>query len=92
MSTLPRSETERIDLPANVPVEQLLQESPPVCHKDVREFVLDAGVTAVAQTRADRRQFALDEAAWRAFQDALDRPVQPKPCLTRLLHAPGNLD
>jgi uncharacterized protein (DUF1778 family) len=92
VSTLPRPETERIDLPANATVEQLLREAAPAGHTNVRESLLDAGVTAAAQTMADRRQFDLDEAAWRAFQDALDRPVQPKPCLARLLHAPGLLD
>ncbi|QJD28750.1 type II toxin-antitoxin system TacA family antitoxin [Methylococcus geothermalis] len=64
-------------------VKQLLQEAARACHKNVSEFLLDAGVTAAAQTLADRRQFVLDEAQWQAFQEALDRPVQSKPRLTR---------
>jgi uncharacterized protein (DUF1778 family) len=31
------------------------------CDKNAREFLLDAGVTAAAETLADRRQFVLDE-------------------------------
>lgn len=56
------------------------------------EFLLDAGVTAAFQTLADRRRFVLDEAQWQAFQEALDRPVQSKPRLKKLLQGPGALD
>ena len=51
----------------------------------------DAGVTAAAQTLADRRQFVLDDTQWQAFQEALDRPVQSKPRLKKLLREPGVL-
>ncbi len=92
MSTLNRPKTERIDVRASGPVKQLLQEAARACHKNVSEFLLDAGVTAAAQTLADRRRFVLDEARWRAFQEALDRPVQKKPHLKKLLSEPGVLD
>ena len=92
MSTLNLSKTERIDVRTSGPVKQLLQEAARACHKNVSEFLLDAGVTAAAQTLADRRQFVLDEAQWPAFQDALDRPVQHKPRLKKLLREPGVLD
>lgn len=55
MSTLNLSKTERIDGRASAPVKQLLQEAARACHKNVSEFLLDAGVTAAAQTLADRR-------------------------------------
>jgi uncharacterized protein (DUF1778 family) len=85
------SKTERIDVRASGPVKQLLQEAARVCHKNVSEFLLDAGVTAATQTLADRRSFLLDDAQWRAFQKALDRPVQRKPRLKKLLSEPGVL-
>ena len=91
MSTRNLSKTERIDVRASTPVKQLLQEAARACHKNVSEFLLDAGVTAAAQTLADRRQFVLDEAQWQAFQEALDRPVQNKPRLKKLLNEPGVL-
>ncbi|MBU2764154.1 type II toxin-antitoxin system TacA family antitoxin [Acidithiobacillus caldus] len=91
MSTLNLSKTERIDVRASTPVKQLLQEAARACHKNVSEFLLDAGVTAAAQTLADRRQFVLSDAQWQAFQEALDRPVQSKPRLKKLLHEPGVL-
>ncbi|AHE97782.1 type II toxin-antitoxin system TacA family antitoxin [Thioalkalivibrio paradoxus] len=91
MSTRNLSKTERIDVRASAPVKLLLQEAARVSHKNVSEFLLDAGVTAAAQTLADRRQFVLSDAQWQAFQEALDRPVQSKPRLSRLLREPGML-
>lgn len=92
MKTLSPSKTERIDVRASSSVKQLLQEAARASHKNVSEFLLDAGVTAATQTLADRRQFVLDEARWQAFQEALDRPVQNKPRLKKLLGEPGLLD
>lgn len=92
MSTVNLSKTERIDVRASSSVKQLLQEAARACHKNVSEFLLDAGVTAATQALADRRQFVLDEARWRAFQEALDRPVQSKARLKKLLQEPGLLD
>jgi len=59
--------------------------------KTVSGFLLDAGVTAAAEALADRRRFVLDEAQWKAFQEALDRPVQSKQRLESLLRDPEDL-
>ncbi len=85
------SKTERIDVRASTPVKQLLQEAARACHKNVSEFLLDAGVTAATQALADRRRFVLDKTDWQAFQKALDRPVQSKPRLKKLLRERGLL-
>lgn len=92
MSTHKPAKTERIDVRTSAPVKQLLQDAAQACHKNVSEFLLDAGVTAATQTLADRRQFVLGELRWQAFQEALDRPVQDKPRLKQLLREPGVLD
>lgn len=92
MSALTTAKTERIDVRTSQPVKLLLQEAARAVHKNVSEFLLDAGVTAASQALADRRQFSLDEAQWQAFQAALDRPVQAKPRLKKLLREPGALD
>lgn len=92
MATPGLSKSERIDVRASAPVKQLLQEAARVCHKNVSEFLLDAGVTAANLALADRRRFELNEAQWEVFQQALDRPVQPRPRLTKLLTEPGILD
>lgn len=92
MSTLNLSKTERIDVRASGSVKQLLQEAARASHKSVSEFLLDAGITAANQALADRRHFVLGDAQWEAFQEALDRPVSPKPRLKKLLSEPGVLD
>ena len=91
MNAVPPAKTERIDVRASAAVKQLLQEAAGASHKNVSEFLLDAGVTAAAQTLADRRRFVLDEAQWLAFEQALDRPVQARPRLEKLLGEPGAL-
>jgi len=91
MTTANLPKTERIDVRASTLIKQLLQDAARASHKNVSEFLLEAGVTAAAQTLADRRQFVLDESQWQAFQEALDRPVQNKPRLKKLLSKPGAL-
>ena len=92
MSALNLPKTERIDVRATGAVKQLLQEAARSCHKNVSEFLFDAGVTAANHALADRRHFVLNDEQWQAFQHALDRPVQAKPRLKKLLGEPGVLD
>lgn len=92
MRTSNLSKTERIDVRASSAVKQLLQEAARASHKSVSEFLLEAGVTAANQALADRRRFVLSEDRWQAFQAALDRPVQAKARLKKLLGEPGVLD
>ena len=91
MTTATPPKSERIDVRASAPVKQLLQEAARVAHKNVSEFLLDAGITAANQTLADRTRFELGAPQWKAFQAALDRPVTAKPKLKKLLSEPGLL-
>jgi uncharacterized protein (DUF1778 family) len=91
MSAVNLPKTERIDVRATGAVKQLLQEAARSCHKNVSEFLLDAGVTAANHALADRRHFVLNDDQWQAFQHALDRPVQAKPRLKKLLGETGVL-
>ena len=84
--------TERIDVRTTTEAKDLLQRAASAAHKNVSEFLLDAGLTAAAETLADRRVFVLDDAKWRAFQAALDRPVRKKPRLAKLLSEPSVLE
>ena len=92
MPTLIVSKSERIDVRATLPVKRLLQEAARAAHKNVSEFLLDAGILAANQTLADRRRFELSQEQWDAFEAALDRPVTAKPQLKQLLGEPGLLD
>ncbi|MEN9473697.1 MAG: hypothetical protein RIS48_417 [Pseudomonadota bacterium] len=85
------SKSERIDVRATLPVKQLLQEAARASHKNVSEFLLDAGILAANQMLADRRRFELSAEQWDAFQSALDQPVTARPKLKKLLSEPGLL-
>ena len=91
MAAVTHSKSERIDVRASAPVKQLLQEAARVSHKNVSEFLLDAGIMAANQTLADRARFELSDEQWLAFQSALDQPVRAKPKLKKLLSEPGLL-
>jgi uncharacterized protein (DUF1778 family) len=91
MTAVIHSKSERIDVRATMPVKQLLQEAARVAHKNVSEFLLDAGIMAANQTLADRTRFELSDEQWLAFQAALDQPVSAKPKLKKLLSEPGLL-
>lgn len=92
MPLLSPSKTERIDVRASATVKQLLQEAARSCHKNVSEFLLDAGITAANQALADRRHFVLNGEQWDAFQRALDAAPQPLPRLKKLMTEPSILD
>ena len=87
-----QSKSERIDVRASTAVKQLLQEAARTCHKNVSEFLLEAGIIAANQALANRRHFGLDNAQWEMFRQALDRPVKSKPRLKKLLTQPGVMD
>ena len=91
MTTATPSKTERIDVRASAPVKHLLQQAAQAAHKNVSEFLLDAGIVAANQTLADRTRFELPPEQWLAFQAALDRPVRKRPRLQKLLSEPGLL-
>ena len=91
MPTLTLPKSERIDVRASSPVKLLLQEAAGTCHKNVSEFLLDAGIAAANQALANRNHFVLSNAQRHEFQQALDAPAQPLPRLQKLMTEPGLL-
>lgn len=91
MPSTQHRKSERIDVRASGRTKALLQEAARVSHKNVSEFLLEAGVALAHETLAQQRLFTLNDEQWRRFQDALDRPVQDKPTLRKLLTEPGIL-
>ncbi len=79
------SKSERIELRTTPGMKALLQRAASFSHKNVTEFLLEAGINAAEEALVDRRLFQLDDAQWQAFQDVLDRPVTHKPRLAKLL-------
>jgi uncharacterized protein (DUF1778 family) len=91
MAFVQHTKTERIDVRASGQVKALLQEAAKASHKNVSEFLLDAGIVKAHETLAEQRLFSLTDEQWEQFQTALDRPVQEKPQLRKLLTEPGIL-
>ena len=91
MSSMRHAKTERIDVRASGQVKTLLQEAARASHKNVSEFLLEAGIAMAHETLAEQRLFSLTDEQWEQFQATLDRPVQDKPRLRKLLTEPGVL-
>jgi uncharacterized protein (DUF1778 family) len=89
---LAHTKTERIDVRASGQVKALLQEAAKAVHKNVSEFLLDAGIAAANEALTEQRQFYLTGEQWTAFQAALDRPPKDIPQLRKLMTEPGLLD
>jgi uncharacterized protein (DUF1778 family) len=91
--TTPALKDERIELRVTRPAKILLQQAAAARNKTVSEFVVDSGLTAAAETLADRQHFALSEEQWNAFLAALDAPtMKAKPRLKKLLTTPSVLE
>ncbi|MFG2087500.1 MULTISPECIES: DUF1778 domain-containing protein [unclassified Spirillospora] len=75
----------RLNLRASARQDTLIRMAAQATNKTVTAFVLDSASAAAEQVLADRRWFMLDDAAWNAFQDALERPAIVKPRLAELL-------
>ena len=85
------TKTERIDIRTSRSVKTLLQEAARARHKNISEFLLDAGITMAHEILAKQRLFMLTDEQWTRFRAALDRPVQDKSQLRKLLTEPGVL-
>lgn len=83
--SIAEAKSERIEVRITPSMKSLLQRAAATSHKNVTEFLLEAGINAAEESMVDRRLFQLDDAQWQAFQDVLDRPVTEKPRLARLL-------
>jgi uncharacterized protein (DUF1778 family) len=79
------SKTERIDVRVSPTAKNTLQMAATQTNKTVSQFLLDAALTAAAETLEDRRSFVLGKKRWNEFLKILDRPARFKPRLARLL-------
>ncbi|WP_425402402.1 DUF1778 domain-containing protein [Knoellia subterranea] len=84
------SRESRLNLRATTKQDTLIRLAAKASSKTVTDFVLDSASVAAEQILADRRWFLLDEAAWAAFEDSLERPVVLKPRLRDLVSDPAN--
>ncbi len=83
---------DRLHLRVEPAQKALLEAASSASGSTVSAFVLKAATEAAADILADRQVFILDEAAWQAFDHALDRPASEVAGLRELLSAPTVLD
>jgi uncharacterized protein (DUF1778 family) len=81
----------RLNLRATARQNTLIRLAAQTANKTVTDFILDSASNAAEQVLADRRWFMLDESAWVAFQDLLERPAVTKPRLAELLSEESDL-
>ena len=79
------SKTERIEVRVSPTAKNTLRMAASHVNKTVSQFLLDAALTAAAETLEGRRSFVLPRKQWDKFLKILDRPARTKPRLARLL-------
>ena len=81
----------RLNLRATAEQYTLIRQAAQTTGKTVTDFVLDSASIAAEQILADRRRFLLDDDAWTAFDDLLERPAVLRPRLKELLEPESDL-
>lgn len=81
--------SDRIDIKTTKRNKMFLKRAAETSHKTITEFLLEHGLRAAEQVLADKRIFILNDEQWTLFNEALDRPVQSKPNLKKLLSEPS---
>lgn len=69
--------------------DALIRHAAEVEGTTITEFTVAATMNHAVDVLADRRVFAIDDAAWSEFLAVLDRPVSHKPRLEKLLTEPS---
>lgn len=82
----------RLNIRTTTKQDTLIRLAAQATNKTVTDFVLDTASSAAEQILADRRWFMLDDSAWAAFEDMLERPPVVKPKLRSLLSEPSVFD
>jgi uncharacterized protein (DUF1778 family) len=76
----------RLNIRTSAKQDNLIRQAAQAVDKSVSEFVLDSATATAEHVLADRRYFAVSDAAWQAFEAALERPAVFKPRLHDLLN------
>jgi uncharacterized protein (DUF1778 family) len=66
----------------------VLQAAADAAHESMSEFVRRSSLQSADNVLADRRRFAISDAAWEAYERALDAPAEIKPELVELFSEP----
>ncbi len=69
--------------------DALIRHAAEVEGTNITEFTVAATLSHAVDVLADRRVFAIDDAAWSEFLAVLNRPVSHKPRLEKLFTEPS---
>lgn len=92
MRSSTRRREDRLEVRLTPKAKSMLKRAATVERKSVSAFILDKGLTAAAETLADRREFRLSAKQYDTFVAALDAPQKPRPRLEKLLKTPSVLE
>lgn len=84
--------TERFAVRLTSEQDALIRRAAEVEGTDLTNFTVTATLAHARDVLADRRLFAIDDAAWTEFLAVLDRPVSPSPRLEKLFAEPSIFD
>lgn len=84
--------TQRWNMRVAEDVDAIVRMAAEQIDQPLTDFVVQAARTMAEDTLADRRVFRLDESAWEAFADILERPARPIPELASLLSSASAFD
>jgi uncharacterized protein (DUF1778 family) len=82
------AKTARLNLRVAPADDVLLRQAAALLGESVSEFLISSGRERAERLVADRTRFVLDDAAWAAFNEALDRPAEVRPELRELFARP----
>jgi uncharacterized protein (DUF1778 family) len=69
--------------------DALIRAASEIVETNLTNFVRAAALSEARRVLADRRQFAVDPAAWQQFSELLDRPAQVPAGLRELYSKPS---
>ena len=84
LSTPEQTRDRRFQLRATVREEILIKVAAERRGVNVTDFILGAAREKAEEALADQTRFVLNDAQWKQFMEALDRPPQHKPRLRKL--------
>jgi uncharacterized protein (DUF1778 family) len=88
ISTPSQPRDRRFQLRATAGEEALIKVAAERQGVNVTDFIMRSAREKAEQALSDQTRFVLDEAQWKAFMAALDRPPKDKPRLRRLFTEP----
>lgn len=78
------TKTARVELRVVPADDVLVRQAADLLGETLSEFLIESGRERAERIVANRTRFVLDNDAWTAFNDALDRPAEIKPELREL--------